>query len=102
MESDPSTPHNHFDMVLSIYALGWTLDLDATLKHISSYLKRDGLFIFSWDHPLMHCVKEVDAVKICTFSDVFCHKSAKALKWLCEKRFYELYSLSGICIIVSS
>lgn len=25
------------------------------LKHISSYLKNDGVFIFSWD-PFMHCV----------------------------------------------
>lgn len=27
-----------------------------TFDLIASYLKKDGIFIFSWDHPLMHCI----------------------------------------------
>jgi len=58
MENDPGLPHDYFDVVYSIYGLGWTLDLKTTLSNISNYLKKDGIFIFSWDHPFMHCVDE--------------------------------------------
>ncbi len=60
MEENPGIPYDHFDIVYSIYAIGWTLDLKKTFTHIHKYLKKDGIFIFSWDHPLMHCVDEVD------------------------------------------
>lgn len=56
MESDCGIPKDYFDIVYSIYAIGWTTDLQETFNHIASYLKRDGIFIFSWDHPFMHCV----------------------------------------------
>lgn len=56
MEENPGLPINYFDIVYSIYAIGWTVDIEKTFKLISSYLKKDGIFIFSWDHPFMHCV----------------------------------------------
>lgn len=52
MEEDIGLPKSYFDIVYSIYAIGWTLDLESTFKLIHSYLKPDGYFIFSWDHPL--------------------------------------------------
>ena len=43
MENDPGLPHDYFDVVYSIYGLGWTLDLKTTLSNISKYLKKDGI-----------------------------------------------------------
>ncbi len=57
MEAACGLPGEYFDVVYSIYAIGWTVDLQTTFNHISSYLKKDGVFIFSWDHPFMHCVE---------------------------------------------
>ena len=56
MEFDCGIPAGYFDVVYSIYAIGWTVDLKTTFERISAYLKKDGIFIFSWDHPFMHCV----------------------------------------------
>ncbi|MFD1675905.1 class I SAM-dependent methyltransferase [Alicyclobacillus fodiniaquatilis] len=52
MEQDPGIPHQAFDIVYSIYALGWTVDLRKTLQNAFNYLKPGGIFIFSWEHPL--------------------------------------------------
>ncbi len=60
MEIDPGIPHSYFDLVLSIYGLGWTTDLDKTIKLIGEYLKPGGRIIFSWDNPLMQCIDSVD------------------------------------------
>ncbi|WP_226579846.1 class I SAM-dependent methyltransferase [Halobacillus litoralis] len=57
MEQDHGLPVDYFDLVYSIYALGWTTDLSGTLKLIHSYLKTGGSFIFSWDHPLYSHLK---------------------------------------------
>lgn len=59
MESDCGLPKNYFDIVYSIYALGWTTELKGTLANICSYLKPGGTFIFSWDHPLMRCLDSI-------------------------------------------
>lgn len=56
MELDCGLPKEYFQVVYSVYAIGWTVDLQTTFHHIASYLEKDGSFIFSWDHPLMHCV----------------------------------------------
>jgi len=56
MEVDCGIPKDYFDFVYSIYAIGWTTDLQGTFNRIASYLKKDGIFIFSWKHPLHHCV----------------------------------------------
>lgn len=52
MEKDIGIPKQYFDVVYSIYAIGWTTNLAATFELIYSYLKPGGYFIFSWDHPL--------------------------------------------------
>ncbi|MCL2323763.1 MAG: class I SAM-dependent methyltransferase [Oscillospiraceae bacterium] len=60
MEQNPGLPVHYFDVVYSIYAIGWTVDLQTTFNLIASYLKKDGIFIFSWDHPFMHCIEAKD------------------------------------------
>jgi hypothetical protein len=60
MEKDCGIQSGYFDVVYSIYAIGWTVDLHETFSRVSSYLKQGGIFIFSWDHPLMHCVEVLD------------------------------------------
>lgn len=52
MEVIPGLPNNYFDKVVSIYALGWTVDLQKTLGNIYRCLKKNGELIFSWEHPL--------------------------------------------------
>lgn len=56
MEEECGIPVDYFDYVYSIYAIGWTTDLDGTFGRIASYLKKDGAFIFSWSHPIHKCV----------------------------------------------
>lgn len=56
MENDCGIPINYFDLIYSVYAIGWTTDLDKTFNQIASYLKKDGTFIFSWSHPIHKCV----------------------------------------------
>lgn len=58
MEEECGIPANYFDYVYSIYAIGWTTDLEGTFCRIASYLKKDGVFIFSWSHPIHRCVTE--------------------------------------------
>lgn len=57
MECEIGLPKNYFDIVYSIYALGWTTDLKQTLELIHSYVKDGGIFVFSWDHPMFQCIK---------------------------------------------
>jgi SAM-dependent methyltransferase len=59
MEADPGIPAGYFDLVLSVYALGWTTDLPATLALVASYLKPGGCFIFSGEHPAYGCLRRV-------------------------------------------
>ncbi len=56
MELNPGLPHGHFDLVFSIYGLGWSMDLEKTVCHIAQYLRPGGKLVFSWDNPLMQCV----------------------------------------------
>lgn len=58
MEEECDIPVDYFDFVYSIYAIGWTTDIDGTFYRIASYLKKDGIFIFSWSHPIHKCVAE--------------------------------------------
>lgn len=52
MEANPGLPEEYFDIVYSIFAIGWTTDLAKTVKNVHRYLKSGGSFIFSWEHPL--------------------------------------------------
>ncbi|SDB49956.1 Methyltransferase domain-containing protein [Pseudobutyrivibrio sp. YE44] len=56
MENELAVPKNYFDYVYSIYGIGWTTDLQGTFDKIASYLKKDGIFIFSWHHTLNYCI----------------------------------------------
>lgn len=72
MEEDCGIPVNYFDIAYSIYAIGWATDLDAVFSRIASYLKKDGVFIFSWSHPIHKCVVEENNVfvfKKCYFDE---------------------------------
>ena len=65
-------PSEYFDIVFSVYAIGWTTDLEATFNSIASYLKKDGVFIFSWSHPIHKCVsleKDTLVFKKCYFDE---------------------------------
>jgi SAM-dependent methyltransferase len=55
MDENPGIPDSHFDLVISIYALGWTPDITRTLSLVYSYLKPGGKFLFSWEHPVYQC-----------------------------------------------
>lgn len=46
-----------FDIVFSIYGLGWSTNIKKTLKNIYNYLKPNGLFVFSWDNKYFTCVE---------------------------------------------
>ncbi|NOT05011.1 MAG: class I SAM-dependent methyltransferase [Anaerolineales bacterium] len=56
MDENPGIPEDCFDLVMSIYSLGWTPDLPHTLALVYSYLKPGGIFIFSWEHPVYQCL----------------------------------------------
>ncbi len=56
MEDECGLPKNYFDIVYSVYGIGWSTDLDKTFKRIHTYLKKDGVFVFGWSHPIHKCV----------------------------------------------
>ena len=56
MEAGADIPTDYFDYVYSVYGIGWSTDLEGTFSKIASYLKKDGVFIFSWHHTLNYCV----------------------------------------------
>jgi SAM-dependent methyltransferase len=62
MDENPGIPETHFDLVVSIYSLGWTPDLSRTLSLVYSYLKPGGQFIFSWEHPMYQCINYHDDI----------------------------------------
>lgn len=50
----------NIDIVFSIYAIGWTQNPERTFANIYSYLKKGGLFIWSWDHTFFSDVEHKD------------------------------------------
>lgn len=56
MEDECGIPADYFDLVYSVYGIGWTTNLDKTFQNIHSYLKKDGVFLFGWSHPIHKCV----------------------------------------------
>lgn len=62
MDENPGIPEDHFDLLLSIYSLGWSPDLSRTLALVHSYLKPGGLFIFSWEHPAYRSLRYESAI----------------------------------------
>lgn len=57
MERDPGIPAHYFDLAVSIYALGWSVDLKAAVSLIARYLKPGGCLVFSWEHPVYRCLR---------------------------------------------
>jgi len=57
MEENPGLPLDYFDLIVSIYALGWTANLSRTLALIYSYLKPGGTFVFSGEHSAYSCLE---------------------------------------------
>ncbi len=51
MEVNPGIPTNYFDLVFSIWGMGWTTDLRATLALVAEYLRPGGCFLVSGEHP---------------------------------------------------
>ncbi len=49
-------PTNYFDVIYSVYGIGWTTQLNKTFQHVYSYLKKGGIFVFGWSHPIHKCV----------------------------------------------
>lgn len=45
-------PENSFDIVISSLALHYIEDFEGTIKKIHHYLKPDGFFVFSVEHPI--------------------------------------------------
>ena len=60
MEQDPGLPDGHFDLVLSVYALGWTTDLNRTLALVARCLRPGGRLVCSWEHPVYSCLAHED------------------------------------------
>ncbi|MEK3790427.1 class I SAM-dependent methyltransferase [Paenibacillus sp. FSL R7-0204] len=52
MENIDDLPSEYFDIVFSVYALGWTVDMARTLSNIYKRLKNGGVLVFSWEHPI--------------------------------------------------
>ena len=46
MEDNPGIPENYFDYCLSLYSIGFSSSLEKTLALVSSYLNKDGKFVF--------------------------------------------------------
>ena len=57
MEVDPGIPPDYFDLVFSIYGLGWTTDLPATMALVSRCLRPGGSFVLSGEHPMYSCLE---------------------------------------------
>ena len=57
MEVNPGIPAGHFDLVFSIYGMGWTTDLPATLALVAEYLRPGGCFLLSGEHPAYGCLE---------------------------------------------
>jgi SAM-dependent methyltransferase len=57
METNPGVPSDHFDLVFSIYGLGWTTDLPATMALVARYLRPGGCFVVSGEHPVYSCIE---------------------------------------------
>jgi len=90
MEEDPGIPPAHFDLVFSIYGLGWTTDLPATMELVNRYLRPGGCFLMSGEHPVYSCL-EWNGTRY-TVSDPYCaegpceHASWKGVPIVIQRR----------------
>jgi len=55
MEEESGIPKEYFDLVYSVFGIGWTSNLNKTFSLVHSYLIPGGKFIFNWSHPIHKC-----------------------------------------------
>lgn len=60
MEEEVDLPNDFFDYIISIFSIGYTSDLDKTLKNAYKYLNKNGSLIISWTHPFYYCLNVED------------------------------------------
>lgn len=70
-----------FDIVFSAFALPFISDLDACFKNVGSVLNRDGVFIFSMEHPFYSVVSHEGKIRISYY------KTGKRTEWGTEDVF---------------
>lgn len=70
MEMNPGIPEHYFDLVYSVYGIGWTQDLDKTISLAAKYLRTNGLFLFSWDNPILPCIEQRNGQYLLQYSYV--------------------------------
>jgi|HigsolmetaGSP11D_1036233.scaffolds.fasta_scaffold00791_10 hypothetical protein len=63
MEDIPGLPEGYFGLAVSIYALGWTVNLKKTLSNVNKLLTSNGSFVFPWEHPI-HSLLEYENGKL--------------------------------------
>jgi len=60
MEDIQGLPIDYFDIAISIYALGWTVNLEKTLINVYKSLNPGGVFVFTWEHPIHSILEYAD------------------------------------------
>ncbi len=80
MEVNPGVPFHHFDCVYSIYGIGWSQDINKVFYLVSRYLKANGIFIFSWDNPLLPCLESQNGLYVLS-------QSYEEEKMMCINKF---------------
>jgi SAM-dependent methyltransferase len=56
MEHDPGIPHGYFDLAVSVFSLGWAVDLGRAMGNVAAYLREGGRLVFSWEHPVFNAL----------------------------------------------
>lgn len=57
-EDAAGLPEDHFDLAVSVFALGWAIGLDSAMARIARCLKPGGRLVFSWEHPFFSHLAE--------------------------------------------
>lgn len=80
MEVNPGVPQNHFDLVFSIYGLGWTTDLPATMALVNQYLRPGGCLVVSGEHPVYSCL-EWNGTQYAISKSYFAERAREYASW---------------------
>ena len=77
MDENPGIPEDYFDLVISIYGVGWTPDLSRTFSLVRSYLKPGGVFLFTGEHPFYRCLEYNAAIDKYVFTRSYLKEGAE-------------------------
>lgn len=94
MEDECGLPAGYFDLIYSVYGIGWTTDLDKTFKRLHSYLKKDGILVFGWSHPIHKCVSVENGRLIFSnsyFNEAWYHADMKNKEIMLSNRMLSTY-----------